>query len=109
MTKKMTLDLGPSKREAEPRYPTQGGTMEVNSYEHGVPSWADVSSPNTDRVAEFFSALFGWTCPEANPDLGGYRNCSLNGHSVAGITEIMDPNMPPSWTTYINVDNAPTT
>ncbi|MBI3256262.1 MAG: VOC family protein, partial [Actinobacteria bacterium] len=80
--------------------------MEIDAYEHGVPSWVDVSTTNPAQVAEFFSALFGWTCPEGDPDLGGYRNCSMDGRRVAGVSELMSPDVPPSWTTYINVDDA---
>ncbi len=80
--------------------------MEMTTYEHGVPSWVDLSTPDPARAAEFFSTLFGWECPDGDPELGGYRNCSLKGKSVAGITPAMDPNMAASWNTYINVDDA---
>ncbi len=86
----------------------RGGPMDMDSYRHGVPSWMDVSSTDPDGAAAFFGALFGWSCPEGDPDLGGYRNCTMNGKRVAGITPAMDADAVPGWTTYVNVDDADT-
>ena len=37
------------------------------------------------------------------PDAGGYRLFLLHGHTVAGIGPLTEG--PPSWTTYVNVDD----
>jgi predicted enzyme related to lactoylglutathione lyase len=80
--------------------------MEMERYEHGVPSWVDVSSPDLAKTAAFYSALFGWDCPEGAAEFGGYRVCTLRGKPVAGMAPLMDPAAPRSWTTYVNVANA---
>ncbi|MEX2552050.1 MAG: VOC family protein, partial [Actinomycetota bacterium] len=78
--------------------------MEVESYAHGEPSWQDVSA-DAAKAADFYSALFGWEIPEGTEEYGGYRNASLQGRKVAGISPQNEPG-PPVWSTYINVDNA---
>jgi predicted enzyme related to lactoylglutathione lyase len=80
--------------------------MEFERYDDGVPSWVDLSSPDLAKSREFYSALFGWNCPEGPAEAGGYSVCDLGGKSVAGIGPQMNPDMPPTWMTYINVDSA---
>lgn len=76
--------------------------MKVESYEHGVPSWVDMGSPDPAKSAEFYGALFGWTSEEGPPEVGGYRVCLLDGSSVAGLGPQQNPG-PPVWMTYVNV------
>ncbi|MBA2558243.1 MAG: hypothetical protein H0V12_13015 [Chloroflexi bacterium] len=33
---------------------------EVTSYTTGQPNWADVTTPDADAAARFYSELFGW-------------------------------------------------
>jgi predicted enzyme related to lactoylglutathione lyase len=80
--------------------------MQIDSYQHGEPSWQDHSSDDAEKASEFYRALFGWEIPPGDPEMGGYRNCSLNGKLVAGIGPKMDPNMPTAWSSYVNVDRA---
>jgi predicted enzyme related to lactoylglutathione lyase len=79
--------------------------MHMDSYEAGVPSWVDVGVPDLDVAAGFYSALFGWDCPEGDPEFGGYRVCELAGRTVAGLGPQMNPG-PPYWSTYVNVAGA---
>lgn len=79
--------------------------MEIESYEHGVPSWVDLGSPDPARAIEFYSGLFGWDVQEGPPEVDGYAICSLRGKPVAGLGPQMAPG-PPTWTTYVNVDDA---
>ena len=79
--------------------------MEMEQYEHGVPSWVDVGSPDVDATVAFYSALFGWDVPEGPPETGGYRIATLRGKTVAGVGPQMNPG-PPAWSTYVNVANA---
>ena len=80
--------------------------MEFDRYEDGVPSWVDLGSPDLAKSREFYGALFGWNCPEGPPEAGGYSVCDLGGKTVAGLGPLMNPNMPPVWMTYVNVDSA---
>jgi len=80
--------------------------MEMESYEHGVPSWIDHSSPDPAKASEFYSALFGWDIMEGGPEYGGYNLATKDGRNVAGIGPQMGGPCPSYWATYINVDSA---
>jgi len=80
--------------------------MDFERYDHGVPSWVDLGSPDLPGSKAFYSALFGWDCPEGDPEAGGYSVCELGGKTVAGLGPQMNPAAPPNWTTYVNVDSA---
>ena len=80
--------------------------MEFERYEDGVPSWVDLGSPDLAKSREFYGGLFGWNCPEGPPEAGGYSVCDLGGKTVAGLGPQMNPDMPPVWMTYVNVDSA---
>jgi predicted enzyme related to lactoylglutathione lyase len=80
--------------------------METDSYQHGVPSWVDLSTPDPERASAFYGQLFGWTIEEGPPEAGGYRMCMLRGKPVAGLGPQMNPGAPPAWTTYVTVASA---
>jgi hypothetical protein len=79
--------------------------MKMERYEHGVPSWVDIGSPDPQAAASFYGALFGWESQEGPPEAGGYRLCEIGGIPVAGIGPAQSPG-PPYWATYVNVDDA---
>jgi predicted enzyme related to lactoylglutathione lyase len=79
--------------------------MEVERYEHGVPSWVDLGTPDIPKAIEFYSGLFGWQIEQGPPEAGGYSIALYRGKPVAGLGPQMNPG-PPYWTTYINVDSA---
>ena len=83
--------------------------MIVESYQAGMPCWADVNCPDIDKAAQFYRSLFGWVAPEGNPEFGGYRSCTLNGSTVAGMMAQMDPGQPVVWSTYVAVGDADAT
>jgi predicted enzyme related to lactoylglutathione lyase len=78
---------------------------DMTKYEPGTPSWVDLGSPNTAESAAFYKRLFGWEVIDQGPDAGGYAIFQLRGKNVAGLGPLMDPNQPPSWTTYVSVDD----
>jgi predicted enzyme related to lactoylglutathione lyase len=80
--------------------------MQMTSYDHGVPSWIDIGVPDIAGAADFYGRLFGWEAPEGTEETGFYRNALLRGLPVAGIGPQQNPDMPPYWTTYVNVDSA---
>jgi predicted enzyme related to lactoylglutathione lyase len=81
---------------------------ERSSYAHGVPSWVDVASPDVDASAAFYCGLFGWehVAGENPEETGGYGMFTKNGKLVAGIGPLQNPDQPPVWSTYVNVDDA---
>jgi hypothetical protein len=80
--------------------------MEMTDYEHGVPSWVDIGTPDLPAAKAFYGGLFGWEIPEGPPETGGYSLAEIGGKPVAGIGPKMDPNAPTAWMTYVNVDDA---
>ena len=80
--------------------------MEMDRYEHGVPSWIDVGSPDVDQAAAFYSDAVRMGRPvRAAREAGGYRIAFLDDRTVAGLGPQQNPG-PPVWTTYVNVTNA---
>jgi predicted enzyme related to lactoylglutathione lyase len=80
--------------------------MEIEQYEHGVPSWADLGTSDLSAAKAFYGGLFGWDIPEGPPEAGGYCLAEIGGKPVAGIGPKMNPDAPTAWLTYINVDDA---
>lgn len=83
---------------------------ERTSYEPGTPSWVDLASPDPDNSAAFYADLLGWEAGEPGPvdETGGYRTFTLRGRNVAGLGPVQGDS-PPSWTTYITVEDADAT
>ncbi|MBA3655150.1 MAG: VOC family protein [Actinobacteria bacterium] len=79
--------------------------MDIDSYDHGVPSWVDLGTPDPARAASFYGELFGWSVEPGPPEAGGYALAELRGKPVAGIGPQQNPG-PPVWATYVNVDSA---
>lgn len=79
---------------------------EPTGYPHGTPNWIDLGTPDQEGAAEFYGALFGWEVEDLGADAGGYRMCNLRGKPVAGLGPQGNPDMPPYWTVYVNVDDA---
>ena len=81
---------------------------EVTKYPAGTPSWVDLGSPDPDAAASFYGDLFGWKVVQVEPveETGGYRMCHLRDNIVAGLGPLMGEGQPPSWTTYVSVDDA---
>jgi len=79
--------------------------VEKESYDHGVPSWVDLGTPDLEKAVAFYSGLFGWDVQQGPPEAGGYAIAQLRGRAVAGLGPLQNPG-PPVWTTYVNVGDA---
>ena len=77
----------------------------VSKYRNGVPNWVDVSAPDLGVAARFYSELFGWTAHDQGPEAGNYHMFTLGDLNVAGLGQQMNPELPPSWSTYLAVDD----
>jgi predicted enzyme related to lactoylglutathione lyase len=84
---------------------------ERTSYEPGVPSWADLSSPDVEASKRFYAGLFGWQAQDAGPaeETGGYAMFTLKGRNVAGLSPVQDENQPPAWAVYVATDDVDAT
>ena len=83
--------------------------MEMENYENGAPSWIDMGSPDLEKAKAFYGTLFGWSLQVGPPEAGGYTIAEIGGRTVAGLGPQMNPAAPPSWLTYVNVDDADAT
>lgn len=82
--------------------PKKGHGTDVDSTQHGAPSWFETLTTDTSRAAEFYSGLFGWT-PEVMPMPGGnYTVFKLGAAPVAGMLAIAPEmgKLPPHWAVY---------
>jgi hypothetical protein len=75
----------------------------------GTPNWVDLATPDIATTLDFYQALFGWDVVDTGPELGNYRMCVLHNREVAGIGPAQGPGEPPTWTTYLAVDEADAT
>ena len=81
---------------------------EMNEFPPGLPSWADLATPDADESVSFYGELFGWEARESEnqEETGGYRTFLRDGKQVAGLAPIREEGTPPSWNTYIAVSDA---
>ena len=82
---------------------------EVSQFQPGLPSWADLSTPDAEESASFYGGIVGWETKEAPggpEETGGYRLFLKDGKQVAGLMQIQQEGQPPSWNTYISVADA---
>src|SRR5918998_1727317 len=82
---------------------------ERDGFQPGVPSWVDVTGPDTDRLTGFYGAVFGWdfTGPGEIPGYppGKYFVAQLRGRDVAGVASLPPQSGGPRWNTYIEVES----
>jgi uncharacterized protein len=76
-------------------------------YAPGTPSWIELSSPDTNASAAFYSELMNWGATEPGPaESGGYRMFQQDGKNVGGLMGQMQPGQPTVWMTYVSVADA---
>ncbi|MFB7504785.1 VOC family protein [Streptomyces broussonetiae] len=71
----------------------------------GSPVWLDVASPDPDRTAAFYGAVFGWRFTSAGPDAGGYGYLQKDGATVAAVGRLTEQGARPAWMTYFRADD----
>jgi predicted enzyme related to lactoylglutathione lyase len=73
----------------------------------GTACWADLSTPDPARAAEFYKALFGWEAAKGEKDSTGYLHIKNGDEFIGGIppAEYYDPGIPPHWLIYFQVSN----
>ena len=86
---------------------------ERSEYAHGTPSWVDLATTDVAGSETFYSGLFGWDAEQMPAGNGIYSMQRIRGIDAAGIYEQPEEQkaggMPPSWTTYITVDDVDAT
>jgi len=79
---------------------------ERTEYAPGTFSWVDLNTPDPDGSKRFYQGLFGWEA-EDNPAGEGrtYTMLRRRGKEVAGLFEMSEEGIPPSWNCYVTVED----
>jgi len=83
------------------------GIAEVN----GTLCWADLSTDDPKRAADFYTALFGWQIFADPKDKSGYLHIKNGEHFMGGVPPAAhrQPGVPPHWMAYFQVDDVDAT
>ena len=77
---------------------------------HGAPSWAELLTTNPTEAAAFYQRLFGWNhtvldMAAMGMEEGKYHMMKAGDINAAGIMDLPEENIPPSWCYYITTEN----
>ncbi|MBM7776259.1 putative enzyme related to lactoylglutathione lyase [Actinokineospora baliensis] len=70
----------------------------------GAPCWVDIGT-DVDRATAFYSALFGWRVEKGAAEFGGYANCFVGEHPVAGLGPLQEGQVS-AWVVYLSTEDA---
>ena len=76
--------------------------------QHGTVHWSELITGDVAAAASFFKNVAGWQINEMPMPNGTYNLCMVGEKPVAGIMSgdmMGQPNHPPTWMTYIAVDD----
>ena len=75
--------------------------------QHGAFSWNELMTTDPDAAKEFYSKLFNWDLKDMPMEEMTYTVVRAGDEDVAGIMKIPTEaeGSPPSWGTYVTVDN----
>lgn len=78
--------------------------------ESGTVCWRELTTPNLDIAAKFYSTVFGWTGSARDMGTGmTYHMFALGEDGVAGMMLPPKKEIPPHWLTYWLVENTDAT
>jgi predicted enzyme related to lactoylglutathione lyase len=85
----------------------------MTEYAHGQFSWIDLMARDMVAACEFYGKLLGWKhVPMETHGGPPYHQFELDGQSVGGIgqmsAEMKSHGIPPTWNSYVNVDDIET-
>ena len=88
--------------------PKKGQGTDVDSTQHGAPSWFETLTTDVDRATKFYTGLFGWTTEVKSMPGFEYTSFKLATTPVAGMMPIMPwmGKTPPHWGVYFTVRDA---
>ena len=83
---------------------------ERSSYTEGTPNWIDLQTTDVDGAKAFYAAIFGWSYDDMPmPEGGAYSIAKIGDHMVAAVApqnpQMLENGVPPTWNTYIAVDD----
>ncbi|MEU0538901.1 VOC family protein [Nocardia sp. NPDC005978] len=75
----------------------------------GSPNWIDVSTPDIEAAAAFYTGLLGWTFAPGGAEFGGYSQFLVDGKSIGGAMQVTADQGEPGWTVYFQSPDTDTT
>lgn len=87
---------------------------ERTQYTPGTFSWADLTTTDQAAAKRFYTDLFGWEITDTPVDENtSYSMAAIGGRPVSAISpqppQQRDAGVPPTWNSYITVDDADAT
>lgn len=75
--------------------------------EHGVFSWNELMTTDMPAAKKFYHEALGWELQDTNTPGMAYTIAKKGAREVAGMMGMSQgaENMPPSWGSYVTVDN----
>lgn len=84
--------------------------METRPFKHGLFSWNELMTEDVAAAKEFYTQLLGWEGEDMPMETGPYTVFKVDGEQVAGLMQLPEQakqmGAPPSWASYITVDDA---
>lgn len=77
----------------------------TSPWPNGVPSWADLATPDMTAASAFYTAVLGWEMSGGSEEYGGYVIALESGRAAAGLAP-QGEGMPNAWTLYFASDDA---
>jgi predicted enzyme related to lactoylglutathione lyase len=77
--------------------------------EHGTLTWNELMSPDIEKAAEFYKAVFGWDAETNTADGMTYTEFKVAGQSIAGGMAPPMEGIPSVWGIYFAVDDTDAT
>ena len=73
---------------------------------HGAFSWCELMTRDPNAAKSFYTKLFGWTTEEMSVAPGmNYTVVKAGKSTIGGIMASPQPGMPPSWNSYVTVND----
>ncbi|MFC6084650.1 VOC family protein [Sphaerisporangium aureirubrum] len=72
-------------------------------YPDGAPCWPELTTPDPETAARFYTEIFGWTYHGLGPKVWNYTVCLLDGAPVAGLLPpaVGLEKAPARWNVYL--------
>ncbi|HMK43350.1 MAG TPA: VOC family protein [Dissulfurispiraceae bacterium] len=85
--------------------------MDERFKQHGAFSWSELLTTDVEAAKSFYVKLFGWETEEMAMPGMTYTVVKAGGKEVGGIMAIPKEaqGMPPTWGTYVTVDDVDAT
>jgi hypothetical protein len=77
--------------------------------EHGTLAWNELMSPDVEKAAGFYQAVFGWDAETNTAGGMTYTEFKVDGQSIAGAMAPPMEGIPPVWGIYFAVDDTDAT